>query len=171
VSLQFRQLKQPVTATEHSQEINLHLYIQYSGFIAQYAVCLVLLSTDDHGTDTGLDTQYSTNSLLHSLMHCAFLPLLPLNSAFDTCSPLYARHLPTVAQLSIYQPSTKELFNHSCITALLGPITDTLNHDWDCANINDCPSRAVHLFNTLLIAVLQCSISFSYKKVPEYQQT
>jgi len=38
----------------HSQEITLHLYIQYSGHIALPTVCLVQSSADAYSTDTGL---------------------------------------------------------------------------------------------------------------------
>lgn len=39
----------------HLQDITLHSYIQYSGLIALSTICFVLLSTETHSTDTGLD--------------------------------------------------------------------------------------------------------------------
>jgi len=68
---------------------------------------------------------------------CSSVITTSFHSAINTRSPLYATHLPAVAQLSIYQPPTKELFNRSCVTASLSPITNTLNHNWDCAYTND----------------------------------
>jgi len=55
LTLQFIQLQPSVIETEHSQEITLHLYVQYSGCIALDTVCLVLQSKDAHGTDTHLE--------------------------------------------------------------------------------------------------------------------
>jgi len=55
LTLEFIQLQQSITETEHSQEITLHLYVQYSGSIALSTVCLVLLSNHAHGTDTGVE--------------------------------------------------------------------------------------------------------------------
>jgi len=49
----------------HSQEITLHSYIQYSRHIPLSTMCLVLLSADAYSTDTGLK---------HSTSHIFFHP-------------------------------------------------------------------------------------------------
>jgi hypothetical protein len=76
-----------------------------------------------------------TGSLAYALRSSAIIT--SFHSAVDTHSPLYTTHLPAVAQMSIYQPTTKEVFNRSCIIASQGPVIYTLNHNWDCAYTND----------------------------------
>jgi hypothetical protein len=76
-----------------------------------------------------------TGSLAYAL--CSSAIITSFHSAVNTRSLLYTTHLPAVAQMSIHQPTTKKLFNHSCITASQGPVTYTLNHNWDCAYTND----------------------------------
>ena len=69
----------------HAQEITWHTYIHYFGLIALSTVCIVLLCTDDHSTDTGLEQstpliQFSTCSAV-----CSYNPPY----AVYTCSPLH----------------------------------------------------------------------------------
>jgi len=68
-------MKQSVIKTKHSQEflesLTLRLYTQYSGLIVLSTVCLILLHTDAHSTDTGLkhstpQTHLSTHPTLCS---------------------------------------------------------------------------------------------------------
>ena len=98
-----------------------------------------------HGTP-----QIHCSTHLCTMQFCCYhlLSLCRWHSMSAICNTLTCRGM-TVHQ----QPLTKELFNHSCVTALLGPIRSTLNHNWDCAYANNW-----------------LSISFSYKMVLEYRQ-
>jgi hypothetical protein len=90
------------TFKNHLQDIALHSCIQYSWLIALSTVCLILLSTDAHSTDTGLDTQFATDSLLHCATPYAVLQLKsPVTLSSTLIAPLSATHCLAVTRLSI----------------------------------------------------------------------
>ena len=87
----------------NSQDITLHLYIQYTGLIALCSLCLVLLSTDT-------DLEHST-SQIHSDTHstlCIFSPksisLSAIHSPRSRISDTWTHRDTTVPHLTVRWP-------------------------------------------------------------------
>lgn len=98
LSLQFKQLKQPVTGHDnrknfknHFQKDTLRSYTQYSRLIAVfYSFSSFLLSTDAQSTDTSLeDSTAQMHSSTRSTL-CSSAVTISLYCAITTCSPLHA---------------------------------------------------------------------------------
>jgi hypothetical protein len=92
LSLQFKQLKQPVTEAEYSRisrithkRLPYTSYTQYSGLIALSTPCLVLLVTDAYGSDNGLE--YSTPQIHFqtSSTLCSSSAKSPSRSTLHSC--------------------------------------------------------------------------------------
>ena len=68
--------------------ITLHSYIQYFGLISLSAVCLFLLSTDAHSTDTGLENSTSLIRFTLFTLGSSSAKFLSLSAVHATCSDI-----------------------------------------------------------------------------------